>query len=110
MTETHQWTVVTVNDPLIAQGSVAQLLRDAGYRVIETATNEEACSLAEREGAMLLLREQGRTDFVSLPTTRRRSYGSTARKDADGRPNHISICLPAGFPIAIYRGRSDAFL
>ncbi len=55
MTQTHQWTIVHVNNPLTAHASSAQLLREAGYRVIEASTNEEACSVAEREGSALLL-------------------------------------------------------
>ena len=60
-------TIVKVKDPSTGHRSSAQLLREAGYRVIEASTNEEACSVAEREGsALLLLREQDAEEFRVL--------------------------------------------
>ncbi len=67
MTRSHQWTIINVNDSSTTQASSVQHLREAGYRVIEASTNEEACSMAEREGAaLLLLREQESEAFHVL--------------------------------------------
>ena len=63
MTQAQQSTIVSVHDSSASKASSPQLLREAGYRVIEASTNEEACSVAEREGsALLLLREQDGQD------------------------------------------------
>ena len=64
MTLTQQLTIVNVKDPSAAHGASVQFLREAGYRVIEAPTNEEACFVAEREGAaLLLLRGQESEEF-----------------------------------------------
>ena len=67
MTEAQRWTIVNVKDPSTVYAASAQLLRAAGYRVIEASTNQEACSLAKQErSTLLLLREQETEEFRVL--------------------------------------------
>lgn len=51
MTTQRRFTVVVVERDRLGPYARSQLLRDAGYRVIETSTNEDACSAAMRESA-----------------------------------------------------------
>lgn len=64
MTTQRRFTVVVVERDRLGPYARSQLLRDAGYRVIETSTNEDACSAAMRESAALLFLQRWYEGFA----------------------------------------------
>ena len=55
MTARHTFTVVHVEDDRPARPPQTQVLRDAGYRVLEASSAAEALSLADQEQPALVL-------------------------------------------------------
>ena len=67
MSTSPAYTVVNVEQEQIDPHPRTQLLRDAGYHVIEAATNEEAFRVVSEEGpALLLLQETSHDQFRIL--------------------------------------------
>lgn len=55
MTEMTRYTIVNVEEKETARHARTELLRDAGYRVLEVETQMEAVGLAEGERSALML-------------------------------------------------------